>query len=595
MALSKTSKLLLSISCVVGIGAIGIGTGLGISANNSQSNLNSNEFDSSLDTTNPVTKPNSSLNLTDLDKLINEINESSIVIHPFYTKEELAKLNKNNLENKVEVVNTNITVEKTNLFAFNVKKQQLSLKSTVQIDNDVSVELKLNEQKNTVSSLNQGKLSIDINLSQTGNTLKQKTLDLTGFKTPDEELIKLFASSNMGETMQKNSAVLEITPMMQSGNSMEFVSLEQLNSTNTITADSIRTLRTESEGEDASKQQTKTETGLTTWLKKDSSKMLMNKDISISGQVKLDKIEMNQNKVNFILSSADKNNPLKLIKMMDGKISSEALIQQIKTTNLLATDLTIIPNDYDQVANQTYVDSLSKLTEKDKYLVDETNSYLNRFLSVNLSSTIQDKARINSRVDRLFVKPFLFIRSNEMDKKDKLPLSAVITYGSGINARRFNTNNKQDLEILKAAGFKFNVYSKKLESDKFSIGAQEITKQDNKLSTFFKEDNYKTGVMKPITGNSPMADTGNFKLTTLPTESNNGVVEIDLGMEMIGSGMNMKIKPENYLIFGDYSFTGLMDKVVFNPVIDLVHVTTSNPDGSLVKTQMRSISNDISQ
>lgn len=253
MALTKSIKLLLTIGSVVGIGAIGIGTGLGLGLNDVAVNNSSfdKEFNENKTTNN---SPNFSLNTTnkvDLNDLLTRIDQSSIIIHPFFSKDELRT---NPIRNDA-VVNTNATVNRSDVFAFNLKKQQLGLKG-VEISEDVSVNLSFDETKNTTTNLNNGLLSVRIDLSQTGNVLATKVIDLKGFKTPDMTLKKLLTSSSQ----QTPLVTLSITPQM-SGDTIPFTSIEQLNAVTEIKPKAA--LHAQSDENVTSTNSTK-ESGLTT-------------------------------------------------------------------------------------------------------------------------------------------------------------------------------------------------------------------------------------------------------------------------------------------------------------------------------------------
>lgn len=323
--------------------------------------------------------------------------------------------------------------------------------------------------------------------------------------------------------------------------------------------------------------------------------MAMEKNISIIGEVKLDKIELEQDKPVFYLSSANKNSPLKLVQMMSDKKTNEALFDQIKTTNLLASDVTIVLSETSPNKNQNYIDELSKLTNTHKYLNDDQNPSLNRILSVNLAAK-QEEEQQQTMIDRLFVKPQVFIRNKTAQLQNKIGVYAVVTYGSNKTAKTYSTNDAQDLKLLSETGFKFNVYSKKLDTTQYLVGSDDVTNTNNSLNTFFKEANYLSPVAKPVMNNSQISNMGNFKVTTIPVaKTNSGVVELDLGDEKFNDvNQKQQTKPENYLVFADYSFKGFkQEKVIFNPVISLIHATTLNSNGELVKKQNELVAKEI--
>lgn len=276
MALSKSRKLLLTISSIGAVGTVGLGMGLGLALSNSESNNVSDDNNFSTNTNPNSNNPSlaSSINLVNLNNLLSQINDSSIVIHPYFTEEELKVNSSNKVSNSV--VNTQKIVNKADIFAFNVAKSQLGLSSDVEIDSDVSVDLGFESSKNTVANLNSGKLSITIKLTQTGNNSVTKTIDLNGFKTPVNDLINLLSSSDESAE-ENNKTQLQITPANSSGQMMQYVSLEQLNSITDVASIPIAQSLREEDNElrhrtisdarnqpKSSTQEYKKETGLTT-------------------------------------------------------------------------------------------------------------------------------------------------------------------------------------------------------------------------------------------------------------------------------------------------------------------------------------------
>lgn len=248
MSLFSSKKFLIPLVSITSIGAVGIGTGVYYGINNNSNDIKPNEDTSKPTENNPSSNnpfiPN--IELVDLQKLKDQINKESFDIHPL-------EANSGVNNNKVDLTKT---INKNEVFAFNLLEEQITIKSSIDIPKSVSLNIMFDEMKNTVTELNNGKLHIKVGLNQTGNTSQIFDVELDGFKTPDEALTKLLDS--------KDKSLLMINP--KDGMEKEsYTTIEQLNSKSEIKLEP-KVLRMAGEGNSVQEEneQTIKVSGLTT-------------------------------------------------------------------------------------------------------------------------------------------------------------------------------------------------------------------------------------------------------------------------------------------------------------------------------------------
>lgn len=549
-----TKKLLIPLVLIGTVGLVGTGTGIYFATFNNQveSNIDKQEnSEANNNINNQPIQPN--VELVNLKTLKAQINQDKVVINALDEKQN----------NKVDLTKT---LTKSNIYAFNVKNHQLNL-ANVSIPDSVTWTIKLDESKNKIVDLNNGKLHVIVTLFQTGNNPENVELEINGFKGLDETFSKLFDTND--------KTLLKIDPKMGSDND-SYATIEKLNAitvTKVSNPSALITNHNEAVVNRMSSEQENKETsisGLTTWLRNDSSKMNDAKEVSIYGQVKLEKIETeSDSKTYFYLTSANVNNPLRLLSNKDGKVI-EALIGTIKTTNLLASDISVIPINHTETETRTYIDDLLSTNKQDNKGYSnqiEVDKALNKELSVDLAIKDQEEERRISDVQTtsniLFIKPYLLNKNPTMQDK-KLGVNISISFGSGINAKTYNTANDKDIQTLTKAEFKFSIYSKKLTKTEIKLEAKEFRDMMLKLNETFKQENY----MKPVT--KPTSN--GFKEMNIETTNLKSPIEVEL------ENVAMDNASANYLLFATYSYKGLdnMNKVGISPCISLIHAKKMN-------------------
>lgn len=541
-----------------------VGTAVGVSVSQNSVNNETGKSEQGGENSNPQPETNGSnsgvnqggnnqvVEPIDLKKLAATITATNIGIKPVSNEGEIEPLPMPELMPQ-------------NLYAFNVQSQELTFKKPNNFPQEVQVTFDLNSADNTVANLNNGMLKVGLTLKDTTpNRTEQNThhheVRLTTFKKVD-------VMTNFPNLFEEETFVLNITPMGESATN--FTTIEELNNQAILVANP--TPRRELEN-----RNTQTTTGLNQWLKKDTSKTSHLTDISIEGLVKLEKISGNEEgtKAYFHLVSKDASNRIKLVKKgKEGEGNLEVAIAEIKTTNLLATDISVIPTNIDETGTTNFTNALKALGSEEeankKYLTDKQDPSLNRELSVDLTMGMEETplGSFSTPANKLYIKPYATPKPEGTD----VSLSVLVSFGSGTSLKTFNTSVEKEREELKAAGFSFGLFSKKLDESSMDISATTFTSDKDNLEMYFKTANYMGSVDRPnmSSGSYP----GGFALTSVDKDS------LETGfMVKVMASPETPFTSENWVTFADYRYSGIEgSKVLYTPVISLIRVEPTGP------------------
>lgn len=541
MSIFNSKKALFSSLAVMGIGAVAIGTGLGVSLNNSSSTTLNESSDSKTD--------------QDIKNEITEIDEEKLSA----IKSSLDSISLESFTLKT-FTNTDVT-NRNETYAFDIDPSKLELKinnNNLLIDG-YKLEAKIDYLKNKPSQLNDGKLTINIDVVDSNNKkitsdqISSKEIVFSDFKKADSSLTAL---------LKNETASLRLDPTKDDReNSISYNTIETLNSVVKVPK---RNMEQEQNEEAEARALELSESSfesfhyLTELLKKQDEykrgeKMKLIENVSISGEVYLDKItyDLSSNETLFHLVSKEANRPLKLVKKDNSnKVIKQALIGEIITTHLLASDITIKPRIYDANKTQTYKSEL--VTNSNNLFKNATNKndLLEKDIYLSLSSIQhQDDLSIN----KVFIKPYVVDKNNPTSTEIDFCLS--ISFGD----KKFDLDNEYDLQALKLAGFSFNAYTKKLGDDSYTPNMMNFLSA-NKLDSYFTQSTF----TKPVA------------ITNLNTATN-GLNETKFENNSLSKSFKITLKDTDdkktsiHAVFASYSYKEVKDtNVLFTPSLTIL-------------------------
>lgn len=550
MGFSK--KALIGLVSGITVSTVAIGTGIGLGINqNSNSSINTN-------TSNTETKPNkeneekptNNKPANELNELISKINKDVIVVKK--------------LSETLESNSSNETLKINDLYAFNVVDKQLELDpKKIELPKNIKPTFDLKSTKNTASYLNSGKVEVNLTLKDESTQNQESiTIELDGFKVAElqEEFKKIF--ENDGKDL-----VIKIDPSSSASN--KFVSLDFLNEEIKTPVEKSRSdlnhvSRQVSDENEEEEFFLKTQSGLNSWIQMDETKKSNLTNISLFGQVKLKEISISEDmqKTYFHLIPKDENSHIKLV----NKNGEEIAVNEIKTTNLLANDIVLIPKEIDQDGTGNFLEALKKeqVDQDAKYETDLANASLNRLIHINLATS-------KTPANNLFIKPYLVKKSEAI--KEELAVVIEVKFGKDDYLTTYRTDNKNQLEQLKKTGFNFGVYTKKLDStDDIKIKPSVFTNKKDDLAKYFKPTNYSQPIARQTIATQqqePKKYPGGFWLS----EFKNGSLTKELKLK-VDKTSDLKTS-QNLLAFVDYSYKGIdMNnmKFLYTPSISLIHL-----------------------
>lgn len=494
-----SKKMLLALGLGMGVTTIGVGTAVGI--------VTTNRNKTELGTTNAASS------------LINQLDEKAIVIKAI-----------NNQSDSVLI--------RENTYSFNVKAEQLDLIKTQKdlFTQNYNISFHIDIAKNQANVVNKGELNIEIKLESKldkANDSSTRTLLLKGFKQANKDLYNLF---DQNESEIDENYYLTINPKSSSND--KYTKLEHLNM----------------QMSDHDQTHSSNNSNLTKWFRNGTNG---NESLSIEGKVKLEKVTKNNEKTYFYLVSNDNNKYLKLTRN-EGELKEEIVIGKIKTTNLLASQISIKPieiNNEETTKLFSALDGVHATNKKYKNNNDQT-------FSLDIDTTTSNPNWIN-------ISPFVI---NALTKEQSnVPIQLSISYGIGSDAKTYDSSNANDLIELNEAGVNIQLFSKKLD------GTKEVTKSIvetcNKLGEYFKQDNYtKPNIAKPECKMKNGSDNGEYYVTSL-NKADSTSISIDLKK----SGKTEITPPANLIVFASYSYQGIEEnKALLTPSLTLIHVPKTN-------------------
>lgn len=539
MAIFSAKTLIIAGISTLAVG--GIATGVGIGIVNSQKVNTTNELDKKED---EKEKENNTQN----DGIIPDI-KKEVNLQTYLDQIDLNKISFGN------------GVNKESTYAFNVDIKQIKLPEQEDLEKqDVKFKLEFDAKKNNASSLNDGKLAIKIFaykqseeekvnklLEEDESEEKSEVLDPLkigtrsielSFKAGDKELVDLL----------DNKSTLDLLKVKDStGGSDVYKTLDELNET---------------------EAKSKTNKALTVLLKEQKNSKDPNgektKNVSVEGIVTLLNITKETqkeaaNKSVFSLVSADETNLIKLVvKSEDGKYEKEALVGEIKSTNLLPTSVKLVPNGFNSIKTEANIKDIETNVKTNGYKVVKGDE--------NTSSLVFIKNHDSSEEDKLTAKDLVvnsYVFDTQATELKELKFDVQVTYGNGTYQTVLNSNNDYDNKLLVANGFAVGIYAKKLtEADKFVEGTK-LSEETKKLTSIFKEDGtYNNPVEK---AKVMMVEGFSKKELAKLTDKNSIVLSLDSPDNKIEAK-----KIANLLVFPSYSFNGLEDKVLFTPYITAI-------------------------
>lgn len=499
--------------------------------------------------------PNSSLEKNEtqtltIESVAKNLSEKDVQIHPF-------KMGGSELD-------TQKVVEKDQTFAYSIKPIQITLKPKKEVQEKFDFKVELETNANTVKTLNNGELTIKIKVSekqkarinQVAKTVESSPIKLTGFKKPSEEFKKLLG-------LDKDNYSITLT---NESKTTTFSNIDSLNKKSMLTVPKKKGAPEEGD----KKENVSGLTGLL-WTNKFAGKDTYVGDVVIEGKVKVTSFEKNEKMDDtlFVLTSNEENNPLRLVKKDQNNKTDEILLENIKTTNLLASYVTVAPIDNDAKVNDELIDAVEKgsdETTRKHYTIE------NKQLSVTL-----DKSTSNN----IFVKPYLITKPTDFETKHMVGVEIIITFGTKENASSFKTSDEAQRKLLVESGFSFDIYARHLsQKNNKLLDGSEITTALEKFKETFKKENYtkfseKTAI-DTVNAAQEMDTYGGFHAVNVASNSLE-TISFDASNTRDGSDLRdiATNLPANLLVFANYSYKskGIMqDHASYTPVISLIHV-----------------------
>lgn len=541
MTFFKSKKFLIPTIVLSTIAIVGIGTGIGIATSNNSKYIN-------------------------LKRFLRNINENSIVI------KNLSNNNQNNSRIRTRRngdQEPSKFIKREEIFAFNVLQEQVELVESISIPDGVNLSLNIGNNLNSASNLNQGELNVLVTIEQENNGIETKKVSLKGFKLAQTDQFEKILNNNemnlgIDFVLNKNAN----TTTNQQSNPTYF-SIDDLNKKVYIVKKDNRYIITKPWFSDENKESNKpNETEevslLTYWLKQLSTHAINHesevKEIVVKGEVKLKQIKKENERIYFYLTSSDPSKPLYLVKKDENKnIISQTAIDYIKTTNVLATDLTIVPLDIKELETKELNEALSQDVKTTGYVVDKKDEALNRNLAITTNKGFL------SDHDRVYIKPYV-AGLNQTNKGINFKL--LLNFGSNKYAKTYDTSINADLNELTEAGFSFDVYSKQLSNEGEVITkANAIAKNENDLGRYLNEFTYLIPIKKTASDTSvenPVKLNNGLLVTSFKDQKPN---ELYLQKEQ-----KEVIRPSNWILFSSYTYGDVANNhVLFTPTISLIH------------------------
>lgn len=105
---------------------------------------------------------------------------------------------------------------------------------------------------------------------------------------------------------------------------------------------------------------------------------------------------------------------------------------------------------------------------------------------------------MNGKKDAVTVNATAYtISKTSAEDTNPVKASLLVSFGTGTNAKIYDTSIKEQLDELKNAGFSFGVYSKDLGHTITNFKESDVNASKNKLEEYFKKESNKKPVAKP--------------------------------------------------------------------------------------------------
>lgn len=510
-----------------------------------------------------------------------EVNDVNKTANNFVFNLNASEITTKNLVSSLHNSTTTITKPISDFYSFNVDKSQIKLANTKQIPNSLSeysIEINLINDKNTTSSLNDGKLFIEVSF-KSGNSLlvSPVEIELNGFKQPTNALKSLLIDKT-------NS--LDLDKLRTNGQANNYLTIEQLNSVEpsktitklaTLIQEGIKKVKNPSVRNVLHKETVTLEKTTTHQAEKE-------KKITVP-KIKLLSIAKDEKQATKFYLGVEENTPFKISYQNEDGSLSQILIDNIQFSKLLPSSLLVIPSISLAWETTNFIEELKKvMPDGDKYMVEERKD-LPPLLSVDVPKTPPEK---DNKV-KVYITPYLINKT--VKDTDKLPFNLSLSYGSDDSLKTYLTSRPSDLKELKESGIKFNIYSKKLECKEKMVKASSIVDSSkNKLESFFQKEFLTTASKIPANGtNSTKTTDGMFYVTKLDDESK---IDIDFSVMLQETPMQkvnkqakaitqeeekkeeeIKKELENFILFATYSYSDFgSDKSMITPNLSLVQI-----------------------
>lgn len=556
--LGLKSKLLIGSLAAITTVATAVGIGVGISQQTRIDNTNKQSNDS----TNQLNEMSNEVDhnqFKDDTSLSNEndVTENKKVADPVLVK-TLNLFNKNDILFINEQEPTKPLV-KSETYPFSISNKNLQLKmEDKKIPEGIRLSVRISLIANTVDTYNNGKLTISlIALKEKEKTSHHVDLTFDDFKKADSSLIALF---------EQGTNTLDLTNTNVQSSTL-YVTVEDLNNkikqiaTKDKNPKPIRALGVRNELKPESKEDI---TGLNYIFKNHSKfsseeKKDLIKNVSISGGVKLNDIKprSDNSAIDFYLGN-DGFSFLKLVKTDDtaSPKTTEALIECVKLSNLLTSDIVLFPTEFNREETSKYLNELSKSKDQTEgfFVNKEQQNQLNHGLYLNLKNPISTE---NKDEISIFVKPFVI---DKQQSPNTVNLRYELAFGEDGFATLIGVQTEDDLTSLKNNGFNLVAYYKQIKQEALPIKATDITSKSLKLNTYLNEANF----TKPISISS----------------LNNGFKKLEVKSEKLEKHINLKLDEMNesshpnatYLVFVGYSYKNIKEQsILFNPSVLLLN------------------------
>lgn len=448
-------------------------------------------------------------------RFLNSIKKSDIVVYKLGNSQIdpssfLPSTNDNLFQNANSNINRNETIANSENYAFNVIKEQLGFRNDFLIPDSTAVSIELNQKLNTTSSLNNGFLYVDIFANRINQEVRTKTIELNDFKKAHSDLTSFLNSSDQEG--------LIINPKI--ANSL--MSIEQLNDSNWNNTNT---------------------SGINVMFKTAYANNELINQVQLDAKVQLKKIIKQNAIVYFVLEALDKNEPIKLTRVVNNEIQ-QAAVKQIYFSNLAASSITLLPiQANNEAANNLFKQALlatNANNENLEVLSKETNIQI----SIKNPSSI-DLANPNVIITN--INPYVITKQT-----NEINFTFSIRYGQKI----YWYNNIKDYEELVNADFVFSIYLKDLKTSDLNVSSLELSSSE--LGLFKHLNNQYIPINKTLLGSY------NYKETEIKTISDLNKVNIV---------NDHKNETENYIGFISYKFNNIpINQVLFTPDLSIIRM-----------------------